>query len=345
MKSFYVLIVMLVFNFIAFGQSNFNIGFKKGFENGYCYSNNQSGYYCNPPVPPLPPLPQISESSNSYQDGYNRGFLYGQSQRRNDDNNSSSNASSNPPKFNPYVSQIPVDAMTRVGVTKQQKYDTRTNWVQERIYKLTDLITSLFTQQNLPGIAIESTRNIYIIKIRDYVGSIYGADYTNDYQFNNIVDGFQSVENEIYRGYNSCVESENKRNLERKAKLALKTQNESNVSNSSTFNSYINKEIGTYSCYIYLFKYNKDDKSYRSEDPFNGFLKIKSSNCIDFKGNSDEWKSRCLINQKIDSNDFYKYTYETDYGDVIVRKDTNEFVFYDETKSCFYKYVIENKVD
>lgn len=209
---------LLILNFVAFGQSNFNIGFKEGFKNGYCYSNNQSGYYCNPPVPPLPPLPQISESSNSYQDGYNRGFLYGQSQRRNDDNNSSSNASSNPPKFNPYVSQIPVDAMTRVGVTKQQKYDTRTNWVQERIYKLTDLITSLFTQQNLPGIAIESTRNIYIIKIRDYVGSIYGADYTNDYQFNNIVDGFQSVENEIYRGYNSCVESENKRNIARQEK-------------------------------------------------------------------------------------------------------------------------------
>jgi hypothetical protein len=218
MKSFYVLIVMLISNFVAFGQSNFNIGFKEGFKNGYCYSNNQSGYYCNPPLPPLPPLPQISERSNSYQDGYNRGFLYGQSQRRNDDNNSSSNVNSNPPKFNPYVSQIPVDAMISVGMIKQQKYDTRTNWVQERIYKLSDLITSLFNQQSLPGIAIESTRNIYIIKIRDYVGSISGADYTNDYQFNNIVDGFQSVENEIYRGYNSCVESENKRNLERKAK-------------------------------------------------------------------------------------------------------------------------------
>jgi hypothetical protein len=212
------LICFIAFSFVAKGQTNFDIGFKEGFKNGYCYSNNQSGYYCNPPLPPLPPLPQISESSNSYQDGYNRGFLYGQSQRRNDDNNSSSNVSSNPPKFNPYVSQIPVDTMISVGMIKQQKYDTRTNWVQERIYKLSDLITSLFTQQRLPGIAIESTRNIYIIKIRDYVGSIYGADYTNDYQFNNIVDGFQSVENEIYRGYNSCVESENKRNIARQEK-------------------------------------------------------------------------------------------------------------------------------
>jgi hypothetical protein len=213
---------LLILNFVAFGQSDFDVGFKEGFKNGYCYSN-QSSVYCNVPMTPLAPLPQINESKFSFQDGYNRGFLYGQD-RRKQDNNSSNNVSSNPPKFNPYVSQIPVDAMTRVGMIKQQKYDTRTIWIQEQIYKLTDLISSLFNQQNLPGIAIESTRNIYIIKIRNYVGSISGADYTNDYQFSNIVNGFQLVENEIYRGYNSCVESENKRNLEKEVEKQKESQ-------------------------------------------------------------------------------------------------------------------------
>ena len=59
---------------------------------------------------------------------------------------------------------------------------------------------------------------------------------------------------------------------------------------------------------------------------------IKSSNCIEFKSDSVDWKSRCLKNQKINSIDYYKYTYETEYGDVVVSKDTGEFLFYDETK-------------
>jgi len=104
---------LFLINSIATSQTNFNIGFKDGFKNGYCYSNNQSGYYCNPPLPPLSPLPQISENRNSYQDGYNRGFLYGQARRNKDDDNSSNrNVSPNPPKFNPYVPQNPITTFT-----------------------------------------------------------------------------------------------------------------------------------------------------------------------------------------------------------------------------------------
>jgi hypothetical protein len=104
---------LLLLNFVAFSQSNFNIGFEEGFKNGYCYSNNQSGNICTPPLPPLPPLPQTNEKSTNYQDGYNRGFLYGQDRRRKDDNNSSNtNVDPNPPKFNIYVPQSPIPSMT-----------------------------------------------------------------------------------------------------------------------------------------------------------------------------------------------------------------------------------------
>ena len=208
---------LLILNFVAFGQSNFNIGFKEGFKNGYCYSNNQSGYYCNPPLPPLAPLPQISESSNSYQDGYNRGFLYGQSQRRNDDNNSSSNVSSNPPKFRTYVSQVPTELMRMVGISMQQKFDERTNWIQGKIYQLNDLISNLFNKENLPSYAIEETRNIYYSKIKKYVNSISGIDFGDDYQFRNVVEGFNSLESVIYKNYNSCIENEKKFYLEKQA--------------------------------------------------------------------------------------------------------------------------------
>jgi hypothetical protein len=137
---------LLLLNFIAFGQSNFNIGFKEGFKNGYCYSNNQSGYYCNPPLPPLPPLPQISERSNSYQDGYNRGFLYGQDRRRTDDNNSSNTNvnPNNPPKFNPYVSQSPI-----LNLTPQEReyyYAAKARQQQESAEALGALLENIFTE-------------------------------------------------------------------------------------------------------------------------------------------------------------------------------------------------------
>jgi len=137
---------LLILNFVAFGQSNFNIGFKEGFKNGYCYSNNQSGYYCNPPLPPLPPLPQISERSNSYQDGYNRGFLYGQDRRRTDDNNSSNTNvnPNNPPKFNPYVSQSPISNLS--PQERNAYFAAKARQQQEAADALGALLENIFTE-------------------------------------------------------------------------------------------------------------------------------------------------------------------------------------------------------
>jgi hypothetical protein len=77
MKKF-ALACLLLLNLVAFGQSNFDIGFKDGFKRGYCYSNNSSSYICTPPLPPLPPLPQINESRDNYYDGYYRGIKSGE---------------------------------------------------------------------------------------------------------------------------------------------------------------------------------------------------------------------------------------------------------------------------
>lgn len=47
-------------------------GWNTGYEVGACY---QRSVGCVPPVPPLCPLPEMG--ADSYQDGYNRGFLAG----------------------------------------------------------------------------------------------------------------------------------------------------------------------------------------------------------------------------------------------------------------------------
>ncbi len=110
-------------------------------------------------------------------------------------------------QFRPYVPQNPVNAMRSVGMYKQQKYDNRKEWIQDRIYQLNDLIIDLFNDKNLPSdIAIQPTRNIYVGKIKKYTNSIAGIDFADDYQFTNIVNGYKSIENDIYSGFNSIIE-------------------------------------------------------------------------------------------------------------------------------------------
>jgi hypothetical protein len=212
MKKF-VLTCLLILNFVAFGQSNFDIGFKDGFKKGYCYSNNQSSYICTPPIPPLPPLPQINEKSTSYQDGYNRGFLYGQDRRRTDDNNSSnSNVNrNNPPKFNPYVPQSPDELIVMRGINLQRKFDLRAAWIQNKVDELGALYERLFINQDFQKININNIKDYVRSEHVKFINSLTGADLVNDYIFNKIVNELNSVIENTYLNYNKCVEEENKR--------------------------------------------------------------------------------------------------------------------------------------
>jgi hypothetical protein len=144
MKKF-ALTCLLLLNLVAFGQSNFDIGFKEGFKRGYCYSNNSSSYICTPPLPPLPPLPQINESRDNYYDGYYRGIKSGEA-RRNADDNSSTNTNAklnNPPKFNPYVPQSPISSLT--PAEREAYYDAKARQNQETAEAIGFLLQEIFT--------------------------------------------------------------------------------------------------------------------------------------------------------------------------------------------------------
>lgn len=62
-------------SFIPYTVQNtpFCVGFKDGYQEGYCHDT----YSCIPPIPPICPIPTIQESRNSERDGYNRGFKLG----------------------------------------------------------------------------------------------------------------------------------------------------------------------------------------------------------------------------------------------------------------------------
>lgn len=68
-----LLVIALLIPSISFAQSKFADGFKEGYKKGYCYEKQNC---VAPPPPPVPAL-KVGEKSDSYQDGYNRGFKMG----------------------------------------------------------------------------------------------------------------------------------------------------------------------------------------------------------------------------------------------------------------------------
>jgi hypothetical protein len=68
---FWVLLTFLCSD--SFAQDRFTDGFKAGYKEGFCYEKQSC---VSPPPPPRPTL-NASEKTDSYQDGYNRGFKMG----------------------------------------------------------------------------------------------------------------------------------------------------------------------------------------------------------------------------------------------------------------------------
>lgn len=210
MKNIILTTSILLFSICAMSQikSNYAKGFEVGFKEGYCY-NNGSSYDCWAPITPLAPLPRINERQDSYTDGYNRGFQHGLDLKRSNAalKDADMNLNQHIVKFNEYISQSPViDAMTRVGMYKQKMYDLRKDWIQERIDGLAGLKNSLFNEQMLPrSINATATNESSWQKVKNYVNSIRGYDFADDYQFNSIKNNFNILEKYLYDSYNEII--------------------------------------------------------------------------------------------------------------------------------------------
>lgn len=101
MKRIILVAIVLLTIQSVLAQSQFSKGFKVGYEEGWCYDR---GIGCIPPIPPIAPIPQIGENTNSYKDGYQRGFTMGQR----DSAAESSNNSSQPRTRQRYQTDKPI---------------------------------------------------------------------------------------------------------------------------------------------------------------------------------------------------------------------------------------------
>ena len=107
-------------------------------------------------------------------------------------------------EFNPYVSQIPIiDAMTRVGMDMQRKYDLRYKWIQNGIDVLVDYKNKLFSVQALPNCTnANEIIEPFWQEFERYLHSIAAYDFANDYQFSTIQNKLNEVNKFIYDSYN-----------------------------------------------------------------------------------------------------------------------------------------------
>lgn len=56
---------------VAAASADYSDGYCAGYKAGWCYGSN----FCIEPICPIAPIPELGR--DSYQDGYNRGFLAG----------------------------------------------------------------------------------------------------------------------------------------------------------------------------------------------------------------------------------------------------------------------------
>lgn len=74
-----ILLIAIIFSQLSISQTEFSKGYKAGYIQSINYNNAYNLGYV---LPPLAPLPRIIEST--FQDGYNRGLIEYQLQKRQD---------------------------------------------------------------------------------------------------------------------------------------------------------------------------------------------------------------------------------------------------------------------
>lgn len=345
MKNFYsTLILLLILNFSAIAQikSNYERGFEIGFKEGYCY--NRTTYDCFTPMTPISPMPRINESRENYTEGYNRGFQYGLDLKRSNDALRSSDNSLNQKvaSFNRYVPQNPVEAMRVVGMIRQQKYDARTEWLQQKAYQFTDLYNSLFNAENFPvGFDTFTHKNNLRNIVVKYFDDIKAYDFGDDYVFRNVQLEFNNIENYYYTYYNSIV-SQIKQRTEKET-IAISNSNNNYAdkqSNENTnFSGILKKHYGKYSCAIN--EYELVGNKYILKETKDGKIDLYD-NIINFS-TKDFQSGRKFLSQTLD-NKTKECTYKTEYGNVVIDYDFRKITFYNLDNKSYYVYIIKDKI-
>ncbi|MDV3845789.1 hypothetical protein CMT95_17145 [Elizabethkingia anophelis] len=198
-----------------FAQTNFDKGFKAGYSEGYCYDK---GIGCIPPLSPLPPLVKIEENSNSYQDGYNRGFQKGLEEQKSKENLNQSNTDRQryqtyQPRFDTdFIYQPNYELMQKVLEKKQQDYAQ----AEQLYYEFSKYIYTY--NSSLSKDILDKYRDNFMSYSDNYIKRNKPQTYS-DYKklINQLVKDFQEgvLLTEEREAKNSEIENSNKMNSQK----------------------------------------------------------------------------------------------------------------------------------
>lgn len=353
MKTFLALLAfipnILINTTYAQITKNYDNGFEKGFKEGYCYQSD--AIYCNPPLTPFIPLPRNNEDSNSYTDGYNRGFVIGKSLREIKNEESSNDILINPPKpkFNGYVQQNPIDEMAAVGMYKQKVYDSRLEWIKNRITNLISISSALVRSADIDCDECNPYEVVSGCKedLTKYTRTIRGADFADNNQFESVVSNFNRIEKNIYIRFNNLIASslenrtpiENKFNANSKAEYVQNNFNSDNQTNEIIkFSGILEKYYGQYFCTISEFELVGNN--YILKTTKNGEIELQSNKVIYHTESIN--KSRIFLSETID-NKAKECTFKTEYGNVVIDLNFQKVTFFNLDNKHYYVYTIKNK--
>ena len=108
-------------------------------------------------------------------------------------------------QFNDYVPQNPVNEMRDVGVSKQRIYDSRKDWIQNRVTNLVRIIDRLITKEDFPNENINFHKAFLVEKIKSYNSTIGYIDFADNYQYSIIQKDYKNIENYCFRYYDELM--------------------------------------------------------------------------------------------------------------------------------------------
>ncbi len=189
-------IFAFVFTIFSYSQNKYSSGFEKGFKDGYCYEQ-QSG--CIAPITPITPIPKIGESSDSYDDGYKRGFQVGLDQSRNDKSTTSEKPTreryqTSDPKFIDFTYKPSYELMMKALEAKEKAYEAYVMSApqrEENFKKNLQLASDSFNNQNYQNAVNYSKSALSNGFHNDYVYYLLGASYYNLGDYDNAITNLE----------------------------------------------------------------------------------------------------------------------------------------------------------
>ena len=198
MKKLFLIISLLFLTMIVKAQNQYINGFTSGYRKGYCYG---IGVGCIATNPPILPVPSIGENPESYQDGYNKGFLAGlQAQKQELNTAQGQHYKTTAPELIDFIHKIDLKSvLEQATAIKQLKGIAFENYQNKEYNTCIYLSSKLLSQDPYDG-ELYSLIGMSYYSLKDYEKALFNLKKEKEYEpSNGSIDRVISIVEKEYR--------------------------------------------------------------------------------------------------------------------------------------------------